>query len=73
MLRAGMGGMDPSMMQRIMSNPRMAAAFQRAQENPRIMKAVQELAKDPRGTLKKYESDREISSVLQELQSLYRK
>jgi hypothetical protein len=68
---AGMGGFDPSILQKVMSNPRAAAAFQRAQSNPRIMKAVQEMAKNP-SAINQYMNDPEIASVLKELQSVFR-
>lgn len=68
----GMGGVDPSMLASIMSNPRAQAAFQRAQRNPKVMAALQDVLANP-GNFSKYANDKEISSILNELQSLFKK
>ena len=68
----GMGGIDPSMLTSIMSNPRTQAAFQRAQKNPKVMAALQDVMANP-ANISKYANDKEVTSVLNELQSLFRK
>lgn len=68
----GMGGIDPSMLASIMSNPRAQAAFQRAQKNPKVMAALQDVMANP-ANIGKYANDKEVTSVLNELQSLFRK
>jgi suppressor of tumorigenicity protein 13 len=73
---AGMGGMDPSMMAGLMSDPDM----QEAMKNPRVMTALQDLMSGPGGPmgllsnpgkLQQLMSDPDVGPVLQKLMAKF--
>ena len=65
----GMGGMG-DIMSKVMGNPKAMAAVQKAAQNPRVMEAVQDVMQNGPGAMKKYENDREVKEILDELKGI---
>ena len=53
-----------------MGNPKVMAAVQKAAGNPRVMAAVQDVMQNGPGAMKKYENDREVKAILDELRDI---
>ncbi len=68
----GMGGMGgvQELLQKAMGNPKVMAAVQKAAGNPRVMAAVQDVMQNGPGAMKKYENDREVKAILDELRDI---
>merc|ERR1712039_334858 len=56
------GGIDPSMLSGLMSDPELMAAF----SNPKMMAAMQDIMSNP-GNIGKYQSDPEVMAVMQKV------
>ena len=65
----GMGGVQ-ELLQKAMGNPKVMAAVQKAAGNPRVMAAVQDVMQNGPGAMKKYENDREVKAILDELRDI---
>jgi hypothetical protein len=65
----GMGGMG-DIMSKVMGNPKAMAAVQKAAQNPHVMEAVQDVMQNGPGAMKKYENDREVKEILDELKGI---
>ena len=65
----GMGGVQ-ELLQKAMGNPKVMAAVQKAAGNPRVMAAVQDVMQNGPGAMKKYENDREVKAILDELKGI---
>ena len=65
----GMGGVQ-ELLQKAMGNPKVMAAVQKAAGNPKVMAAVQDVMQNGPGAMKKYENDREVKAILDELKGI---
>ena len=57
-------------LQKAMGNPKVMAAVQKAAGNPKVMAAVQDVMQNGPGAMKKYENDREVKAILDELKGI---